>query len=279
MFVEFAGAAGVGKSTISRITLRILSDRIDGVDFLPSPELRRISSVIHVARRPHLARTIHRLRAGHPDRKRPIARNWAPLVAAADISERSAQRPLTVVISQEVLFHWLKKFPAETQLKLAHAQLPLPDLLVLLVTTPAERLRRALSRHRPIDRIHRLPDSEVERMARAVASDLLRSLPVEECVQTLLDWGRNQAAHRLSSSRLEGILEQEARSHPGIDPDRQRLDTKRWLRQSAERFRIPLVQVENLGSQTPVDVATKAADKILAHAEANALADWVDIRT
>lgn len=279
MFVEFAGSAGVGKSTISRMALHVLSERIHGVDFLPSPVLGRLATSMHVARHPHLVRTVRHLRACHPDRERPVARNWAPQVAAADISMRLAQRRSTVVVSQEVLFHWLKKFPAETQLHLAHAGLPLPDLLVLLVTTPAERLRREVTRRRSINGIDQLPQSEVERIARSTATDLLRSFPVEECARTLLEWGSNRAADRLSASRLGAILEEEARRCPGIDPDRHRLETKQWIRESAARFGIPLVQVDDLGTGTPVAVATEAAEKILAHAAVDRSADWVDIRS
>lgn len=277
MFVEFAGSAGVGKTTISRIALRVLLERGHGAGFVPSPEPGRLAAWAHVARHPHLLRTVRRLRASHPDRSRPVARNWVRQVAAADLSMRTAQQGSTVV-SQEILFHWLKKFPAETQLDLADAGLPLPDLLVLLVTTPADRLRREVTRHRSIVGIGRLPQDAVERIARSTATELLRCFPLEECGRTLLEWGSKRAEGRLAPDRLGAILEEEARSCPGIDPDRHLLDVKPWIRESAARFGIPLVQVENLGTRTPVEVATEAAERILTHAAAGPVLGPTDRR-
>ena len=263
MFVEFAGRAGTGKTTVSLRAMQLLAETEGANRFRPPPKLWPGRTLAHLLRHPGLIPRISHLEACQPDSSRPILRNWSRHIVAADLSMRRSRKPETVVISPEVLFHWLKKFPADAQRKLAAIGLPLPDLLVLLLTSPADNLRRTVSRPRLIDGIERLSIDELEECAAQVAGALLRAFPIDEAELLLIQWGTGRAARRLHVDRLRAILHGHSENSRGIDPRQHEVAEKPHVAETARVFGISLVRIVSSGLGTTEDDALKAADLIL----------------
>lgn len=262
MFVEFAGRAGAGKTTVSQRALQILAETEGANRFRPPPKLRRGRALAHLVRHPGLIPRISHLEACQPDPSRPILRSWSRHIVSADLSLRRSRKPETVVISPEVLFHWLKKFPPDAQRKIAAVGLPLPDLLVLLLTSPADNLRRTVSRPRPIDGIERLSMDELEECAAQVAGALLRAFPFDEAELLLLQWGTMRAARRLDVDRLRAVLHGQSENSRGIDPHQHEVVEKPHVTETARVFGISLVRIVSSGHGTTEDDALMAADLI-----------------
>lgn len=261
MFIEFAGRSGVGKTSTALATQRLLARSSSGPHFVSAPEIRRSEMLAHLATNPDVIRSLVALRNASAILESEPWHNWTKRVIQASINRRLSRTASTVVVSPEVLFHWLKKLTPESQLAVASAPLPLPDLIVLLRASPADGLRRRITRQRSLRNIQQLTQAQIEAAAFSLADRLLATFDPEEAEALLLLWGIGTAEGRLERYRLSEILANAAEAHPGIDPRQHALSSSRHVLQSAKNFGLPVIEVTNSGA--PEHAARQAGEAIL----------------
>lgn len=262
ILIEFAGNSGVGKTSTAARAYEILAHEGVGVPCAPAPRLSASTVAMQIVAHPQLFIPIRHLRRLSVSVEGPIV-DWATRVATTALALRTARRASTLVIAPEIMFHWLKKLPLSVQPKLLVSGVPLPDLIVHLVSTPAERLRRQISRGRPSNSISRAPATELESLASRTADDLLAAFPLDSATALMLRWGEGRAGRRIPPAQLLALLNDAAKRSQGVNPALHRLKSGGHIQRSADALRIPRVTVATQASTTLDEVASDAARAIL----------------
>jgi len=244
-FIEFAGGSGVGKTAIAAQVRQILEVTEPGHVFHGRPELstpvvlrRSLASpgLLRIAREAHLLQP--RGRVG------PLW-EWLRRIVEADTAVRLSRRDGHTVVSREVVFHWLKKFPFDAQRELARLPLPLPDRLIVLVASPAERIWRTARRPRALQHLARISDTELVARAEGAAREFLACAPPDRLVEYLAVWNTNQAAGRLDDGQRRSVAERVLALGIDVREDAQQVPMGEHLLVSAQNFGIPALRIVN----------------------------------
>ena len=262
MLIEFAGNSGAGKTTTAARAIEILAEEGTGPRCAPARELTMPAVAAQLMINPRLLTPIRTLRSLSVSAGLSHT-NWAPRVTTTALALRAARQNRILVIAPEIMFHWLKKLPLTAQPQLRTSGVPIPDLLVHIASTPAERLRRQILRGRPLNSIPRARVKDLESIASQTARDLLAAFPLDSATALMLRWGEGRADGRLAPARLLELLHDAAERSAGIDPARHLLSTEGRIKKSAEALQIPRIIVASQASTTLDEVASEAARAIL----------------
>ena len=268
VFIDVIGPSRAGKSTIAPLLADALERHLGAGSVLldrSGPGRTRIpwsKRLVATLRRPGVLRTVPTLLSAWP-RKPPhrrLGRALIRLTRRLAVSQRARRSGARVVVVDQGLFHGAK-VPVEDVV----AALPWalhPAVFVEVTASPAERVRRSITRDKPRPASRRATGPErLEKATRTAQA--LATLPAEEAHDLLHRYGSFRLDPPLSRTEVAELIAHAGSNDEDVVSDAMSNANVRWLESCDGR--VHTLQIENSGRQSG-QLASTAAEVLLGSA-------------